>query len=149
MSQFDLPRLNFSGGFSTDPATGNNNMHHPLLIFNPLTGQAYFPPRIYLDEKYVPSGSSLEKITACIPAGVQIQSEAEPQAAGTKFIEINVINSQESFLEWARTPLGQYEVDRDFHELYAALHVPFFRSSLTGLIAGYWNYYGTNYYHLH
>jgi hypothetical protein len=149
MSQFDLPRLNFSGGFSTDPATGNNNMHHPLLIFNPLTGQAYFPPRIYLEEKYVPPGSSLDKISACIPTGVQIKSETGPQAAGTKFIEINVINSQESFIKWARTPLGEYEVDRDFHDLYAALYAPCFRSSLTGLIVGYWNYYGTNYYHLH
>ncbi len=149
MSQFDLPRLNFSGRFSTDPATGNNNMHHPLIIFNPITGKAFFPPRIYFGPECIPANSSLEKVLALIPDGVELKTDTDPIFPGKNFIEISVINSHHKFIEWARTPLGKWQADHEFHDLYEALFAPVLKSRLTGVIAGYWNYYGTNYYHLH
>ncbi|MBK8505445.1 MAG: hypothetical protein IPL46_26555 [Saprospiraceae bacterium] len=149
MSQFDLPRLNFSGKFSVDPATGNNNTYHPILIYNPLDGKAFFPPRIYIDQKYVASDSTLEKVIECVPDGVELKTDNDSLFSGVKFIEVDVIDTPEKFIHWSRTPLGQWAEDQAFHGLYDALHSPNFGNALTGLIVGYWNYYGTNLFHLH
>ena len=39
MSQFDLPRINFSGYATIDPATANNNFFKPLVIYDPIYAQ--------------------------------------------------------------------------------------------------------------
>ena len=137
------------GKFTLDPATANNNMHHPLIIFNPISGQVFYPPRIYISEKYVPKKSSLKFVKSCIPKRSTLKNDLGELSLAPEYIEIETVDTYEKFIAWASTPLGSWKGDADYHKLYRAVKAPFFRSSLEGLTPGYWNYYGTNNFHLH
>jgi len=101
------------------------------------------PPRVYLQEEYLPQGTTLDDIQKIIPLGASIQKDETTLFKGSNYVEIATVSDEFSFREWARTPLGQYEGDKDYAELYATVYSPVNKGSLTGSIPGYWNYYGS------
>ncbi|MBS3913085.1 MAG: hypothetical protein KG003_01165 [Bacteroidetes bacterium] len=144
MSQFDFPRLNFTGRSYIDPATANNGWFVPLVIFQPISIKAVCPPRVYVDAKFILNGKSLEDIEAILPPGAEIKEDFEGLYKGAKYVEILSIHTESVFKEWAGIPLGNYEADKAYWRLYQAVG-PNAKGtqSLIGATPGYWNYYGT------
>lgn len=135
MSQFDLPRINFAGEAKINPATGNNNLWLPLVIFDYIQVKAVLPPRIFINAD-IEVAISLQAIT--LPSQTEISTDENDQ----KYFEIGSINTPEKFKKWAKTPLGKSEIDKNFHYLYALIRTQRGNEPLQGKIPGGWNYYG-------
>ena len=72
MSQFDFPRINFAGSATINPATGNNNLLLPLVIFDAIQVKAVLPPRVYCNTEVL---SAFKLGVVNLPAGMEIQTE--------------------------------------------------------------------------
>lgn len=138
MSQFDFPRINFHGTAYIDPGTANNNYFLPLALYDQINGKAYTPPRLYLEEKYLPNDITFENLITFLPPDQEVQEDEH----GKKFIEIHSVVLKDQYIEWATTPLGSHYSDKAFHPLYEMLHSPKTKKKLTGIVPAYWNYYG-------
>jgi hypothetical protein len=134
MSQFDFPRINFSGEATINPPTGNNNTFFPLVLFDPVKVKAVMPPRIYLSEKLMRIHSLGLFI---LPDDTLILNDED-----AFYFEINTINSQEVFKQWATTPLGKSHFDTEFHSLYTLIRTARDNEPLLGKTPCHWNYYG-------
>lgn len=144
MSQFDLPRLNFSGKCTIDPATANNGWFVPLVIFQPISIQVICPPRVYLQNTYILHGKTIDDIRGLLPPGAELKLDQEGQFQGIYYVEISPIHTEDIFKDWACYPLGTYEADKDYIPLYSAVGPSSGGDkSLMGSVPGYWNYYGT------
>lgn len=143
MSQFHFPRINFFGRSLIDPATANNGWYLPLVIFDPSTISVFIPPRVYLQDNYLPSGISREHIEKLLPQGAEIKLDDTTLFKGSYFVEITPIDTPQLLTDWARVPLGEYELDQDYIPLYQNVIAPVNRGPLLGSIPGYWNYYGS------
>lgn len=141
MSHFHFPRLYFSGKASVDPATGNNNYHYPLVNFEPITGECVLPPRIYLDNK--------ETIILAKQNIQNFDQYHKVDSDNNSYLEISCISTSNIFKKWMVTPLGSFEDDKNFHELYKQLNTQKDAVPLFGQCPAYWNYYGTMNFHLH
>lgn len=135
MSQFDFPKINFSGTTFINPATGNNNSWIPLVLFDYINIKAYLPPRIYVNQE-IDIMLSLEIIK--LPNGCSILKDKDDN----KYFEITPISNAEDFKSWATTPLGSHYLDKDYHSLYQLIRTQRGNEPLTGKIPGGWNYYG-------
>ncbi len=142
MAQFDFPRLNFSGNCSIDPATANNGWYMPLVVFDPIRIEAVCPPRVYLESKYILGDKTLEDVIKVLPEDVNIQTEYEGQYSGVPYIEIEPINTDEMFKEWASQQLGKHHIDEEYYDIYKLVGANG-EESIFGTVPGYWNYYGT------
>lgn len=134
MSLFDFPRVHFSGHTIIDPATGNNNYHFPLVTFEPISGTAVLPPRIYLEN---------EKTISLLNDEFPDLKPFVQQEENSLYLIIEHINTPEKFKSWNTTPLGLHHADKVFHNLYKVLHTEKDNVPLAGQLPGYWNYYGT------
>lgn len=143
MSQFDYPRINFLGKCMMDPATANNDWYLPLVFFDPVSVEVFMPPRIYLDDEYLPVGTSLENIKKIIPSSTSLTLDETSFFKGSFYVEITPISDEVIFREWAIVPLGEFDDDREYIPLYEAVYSPGNRGPLIGSIPGYWNYYGS------
>jgi hypothetical protein len=121
MSQFDFPRINFSGSAALDTATANNGNYQPALtLFDQDESEAFIPPRCYIgDPAKCPSKYSS-----------QILKDKNNQY----YVPIAPITT-ENYQSWASEPLGTYSADSFYADLYTYLQ-------LSGSTPGYWNYYG-------
>lgn len=135
MSHFHFPRFHFCGKASIDPATGNNNYHYPLVNYEPLSGTAVIPPRIYLD-----NDAHIELVDQFL-----INKEKYHRKLDTdnQFLELVDIEAPDLYKKWMTSPLGSLEIDHDFHELYKNIKTEKEGKLLHGLCPAYWNYYGT------
>ncbi|QJW90112.1 hypothetical protein HNV11_12360 [Spirosoma taeanense] len=134
MSQFDFPRINFSGRAFINPGTANNNILMPLVTYDPIQVQALLPPRIYLSQDLL----MLHRLGALpIPQNQLIAEDGD-----LRYIEIEPINSRQTFADWAITPLGQSLLDTDYHDLYELVRSKRTGKPLTGHQPANWNYYG-------
>lgn len=134
MAQFDFPRINFGGKVSINPATANNNVWLPLVLFNPISVQAVMPPRVYLTEELKTLYSNG---TFILPEGNSVKTDN-----GLFYVEIHSVNTTEIFKQWATTPLGKSNFDQSYHSLYDQVRTVRNNIPLTGLIPANWNYYG-------
>lgn len=141
MSQFDFPRIHFSGKTIIDPATGNNNYHYPLVTFEPISGTVVLPPRIYLNQK------DFQKIGESLDVDTDFKKSIDED--GRTFLLIDGIDSPEKFKSWMTTPLGEHESDQNFHKIYKFIVTEKEGKPLSGLCPAYWNYYGTMNFELH
>ena len=117
MGLFDFPRINFQGEAVIDPATGNNSFYQPLVFYDLINACTVMPPRLYLDEKNLMTGISREAAMSAIPSGVQLKMDNHEK----NYIEIFGLEEKEVFHKWATTPLGNSDIDRQFHPLYSKL----------------------------
>lgn len=138
MSQFDFPRINFNGKAYIDPGTANNNYYFPLVIYDPVLCEAYLPPRLYLNPRFLSKEFSQEQMFESIPPSVEIRNSH----AKEKYIELTEINEKSIFLDWAKTPLGSHQLDRNYHSLYEMFVSPKSKEKLTGKRPAYWNLFG-------
>jgi hypothetical protein len=136
MSQFDFPRIHFSGKTLIDPATGNNNYHYPLVAFEPLSGTAVMPPRIYFKSK-----TEMESIIGLESEFSEVAIEVE--SGHLYYLEITEIDNALKFKTWMKTPLGQSEFDQRWNDIYKSIKTEKEGKVLFGLCPAYWNYYGT------
>ncbi len=138
MSAFDYPRLMLTGRAVCSPATGNNCRFAPLSIFDPVSGTCVIPPRLFLDKK------KTEIIKECKLKGFELK-KATIDGKKYTYIEIapTILNDRQKFKEWARHPLGEYDGDKDYRELYGMIELTFGGGPLLGNKPGYFNYYGT------
>ena len=143
MSHFNYPRINFSGNCFMDPATANNSWWIPLVIFDAIEIKHLLPPRIYLQDEYLMKGVTIESIQEKLPEGCFIKEDETTRLRGANFFEILPIKTETDFKEWARIPLGESDLDKDYWHLYELFWVPTNRSTLKGAVPGYWNYYGS------
>jgi hypothetical protein len=121
MSQFDFPRINFSGSAALDTATANNGNYQPnLTLFDQDESEAFIPPRCYIGDP-----------TKC-PS--QYASQILKDKYGQYYVPIAPIGT-ENYQAWASEPLGTYSADSSYAALYNYLHI-------SGSTPGYWNYYG-------
>ena len=135
MSQFDFPRIHFSGETSIDPATGNNNYFYPLVTYDPISATVVLPPRVYLDtEKDIATAKR-----TLPPSKANILYDANDNA----YLEISDIRTSEDFKAWNICPLGSYPKDSNYHRFYETINSINEQEPLTGNCPGYWNYYGT------
>jgi hypothetical protein len=119
MSQFDFPRINFSGTATLDTPTANNGNYEPsLTLFDQDESEVFMPPRCYYPSSYTP------------PAGLPTAKDQK----GNSYVPINPINA-DNYQGWASTPLGSFGADSAYYQLYSDLKI----STKT---PGYWNYYG-------
>ena len=134
MSQFDFPRINFSGQAFINPGTANNNVLLPLVTYDPIQIKALLPPRIYLSQDLL----TLHKLGALpIPPNQEILEEGD-----LRYLEIDPINSRRKFMNWATTPLGNSLLDEPYHALYQLVTIKRTGKPLTGNLPANWNYYG-------
>ena len=138
MSQFDFPRINFHGKAFIDPGTANNNYYFPLVIYDPVLCEAYLPPRLYLNPRFLSEEFSSEQLFSSIPLNVVIHSDP----ADDQYIELEEIAEKAPFLDWAKTPLGSHQIDQKYHSLYDMFISPKSKEKLTGKCPAYWNLFG-------
>jgi len=138
MSQFHFPRINFNGQAYINPSTGNNSFFQPIVFYDPILTKALLPPRLYLLEKHLAPGKKISDLTALIPGGAHINRDE----SGTDYIEILPVDNLLIFKEWATTPLGDHEIDKNYHPLYGFIRGDKSQKSIMGSCPGYWNYYG-------
>ena len=122
MSAFDYPRLMLTGTAVCSPATGNNCRFVPLSIFDPVSGTCVIPPRLFLDGQ-----KKLNEITEeCKRNGFE-RKKATIDRKKYTYIEIapTILNDPQKFKEWALQPLGQYDGDEQYHELYKLIDLKF------------------------
>lgn len=135
MSQFDFPRINFSGQCFINPGTANNNLLLPLVTYDPIQASAVLPPRIYLS----PDLLTLHKLGEfLIPEDHLIKYD---NIQGP-YVEIAPINNQEKYKTWMQTPLGKSPLDKRYHELYQIIRSKRTHKPLMGSVPASWNYYG-------
>ncbi len=135
MSQFDFPRIHFSGSAFINPATANNNLLLPLVTFDPIQVKAIIPPRLYL------SGEPLRLLRLGVlplPEGTKLIYDTNQEP----YVEIEPINCREYFITWAKTPLGKCALDTPYHALYQIVRSKRHKRPLTGGIPANWNYFG-------
>ncbi|MCP1382111.1 hypothetical protein [Runella salmonicolor] len=135
MSQFDFPRINFYGQAFINPATANNNLLFPLLTYDPIEVKAILPPRIYLSSDLL----LLHKLGG-LP--VPEDSPVNHDESTHPYIEILPIDTPEKYKTWAKTPLGNFSLDKPYHELYQLVKTKRTQQPLTGNLPAGWNYYG-------
>ena len=135
MSQFDFPRIHFSGHTQIDPATGNNNYFLPLITYDPIAGTVVLPPRVYLQNQK-------DKNTA-IALFPDEKEMIQLDEHNHSYISIDSIRTSEDFKTWNITPLGKHALDKKYHPLYKAIDSVNDLKPLAGNCPGYWNYYGT------
>ncbi|MCE3278400.1 MAG: hypothetical protein K0S44_591 [Bacteroidetes bacterium] len=122
MSQFDFPRINFSGSAALDTATANNgNYGPPLTLFDQDESMAFIPPRCYI-------GSDPTKCPQ------EYASQLLEDKYQQYYVPISPITT-ENYQDWASTPLGNFSADQSYINLYNFLGI--FQST-----PGYWNYFG-------
>lgn len=135
MSQFDFPRIVFYGETIVNPPTANNNSFMPLCIYDPINVKVLIPPRIYLSQKLI----RMNELGALpVPHECEIKIDIE----NGPYVEISSIRSAEIFKQWVTTPLGQFPLDYEFHNLYDVVTTAKEHTPLRGLIPASWNYYG-------
>lgn len=125
-----------------DTATANNGWYLPLVYFDPIRIESLFPPRVYLQDIYLPDGITVGAMREIAPPE-SVKLDDTTLFKGAYYVEINSIKTEAEFKEWARTPLGEYDGDVEFHEVYESVISPVNKGPLTGSIPGYWNFYGT------
>ncbi len=131
MSQFDFPRINFSGSVWLDVGTANNGYHHPLVLFNQKESKAYMPPRLYIE-----SNNQTGLYTAK-QAGLTIYDD--PDDPTQKYVELELINDN-NYQDWAQTPIGgDNGIDADYNAMYSACYKDNFQK---GICPGYWDLWG-------
>ena len=135
MSQFDFPRIHFSGDSYINPPTANNNAFLPLVTYDPIDVRVMIPPRIYLNEDLK---KSIEYGELFIPSESGIQEDSQ----GNSYFEIHSVNSPQKYKNWITAPLGNSELDKDYHKLYAAIKQERSGLPLKGIQPSFWNYYG-------
>ncbi len=135
MSHFHFPRLHFSGKALIDPATGNNNYHYPLVNYEPISGSAVLPPRIYLD--------SIENSSIAKNNLSDHRTYLKKDQDDNSYIELTPISEPSIFKKWMSSPMGSLSIDKDFHQLYKNILTDKDSIPLFGLCPAYWNYYGT------
>ena len=109
MSQFDYPRIHFSGKTTIDPATGNNNYHFPLVCYEPDSGTVVLPPRIYITSD----------IASCLVKDLESKMiSLLKDEDGDLYIPILPISTPELFKEWMITPIGSHTGDSNYHWIY-------------------------------
>ena len=113
MSHFHFPRFHFCGKANIDPATGNNNYHYPLVNFEPISGTAVIPPRIYLD-----NNDQLDLVEKYL---YNKEKYLRSNDSENQYLELVEVEDPESYKKWMISPLGTLELDKDFHELYKYL----------------------------
>ncbi|GAB2576040.1 hypothetical protein [Spirosoma areae] len=134
MSQFDFPRINFSGQAVINPSTANNNVLLPLVTYDPIQVSALLPPRLYFSQDLL----ILHKLGDLpIPQDQVIWEDDD-----LRYIEIDPVNSRQTFIDWATTPLGKSPLDEAYHALYELVTVKRTGKPLTGHLPANWNYYG-------
>ena len=142
MSAFDYPRLMLTGTAVCSPATANNCRFVPLSIFDPVSGTCVIPPRLFLPNDQEKTKEITEE---CNRYGFE---PIETTIDGKKYtcIEIapTILNDHQKFKDWAQHPLGQYDGDKQYHELYKLIDLKFAGGVLFGNRPGYFNYYGTS-----
>ncbi len=138
MSQFDFPRVNFSGRAIINPATGNNTFFQPLVYYDPIRARAFLPPRLYLQEKYLRPGTQPADLLALLPGDALLREDEW----GDPYVDIAPIDDKTKFMEWATLPLGTCELDRPYHPLYERLVGDKSKQPIRGVCPGYWNYFG-------
>ncbi|TAH20249.1 MAG: hypothetical protein EAZ08_06365 [Cytophagales bacterium] len=132
MSRFSFPRLNFSGNINIDVPTGNNSRYYPLSYYDPVNAKSFLPPRIYL------SAAQMEEITEKYgPHFPIIKGENEQ----SHYIEIQPIDNATIFKQWAVTPLGEFDADKNYVPIYEITQPP--DDPWLGNPPGYWNYWGS------
>jgi hypothetical protein len=135
MSQFDFPRINFSGQCTINPGTANNNLLLPLVTYDPIQARVILPPRVYLS----PDLLLLHKLGGLpIPENATIKYDDNP----SPYFEIESVNDREKYVEWVKTPLGESHLDKAYHELYQMVMSKRTQKPLSGSIPASWNYYG-------
>lgn len=140
MSLFDFPRINFAGKSQLNVGTANNGFYIPLVIYEPDTSKALLPPRLYIDSKLLIDGLSIDEFYKLLPAETLIFTDAK--RANMSYIEINAINTEELFLAWAVTKLGEFPADFAYWKLYESVKASNTGQPLCGDYPAYWNYYG-------
>ncbi len=135
MSQFDFPRIHFSGSAFINPATANNNILLPLVTYHPIQVKAILPPRIYLSQDLL----YLYRLGGLpIPEADRILSDEKKQ----QYIEIKPVDTREKFMTWAVTPLGSSSLDALYHVLYELVLTKRTQKPLTGHLPANWNFFG-------
>lgn len=135
MSQFDFPRINFSGQCFINPGTANNNLLLPLVTYDPIQASAVLPPRIYLS----PDLLTLHKLGGLpIPKASHVKYDHHQ----TPYLEIAPINDQAKYVAWLKTPLGESQLDENYHKLYELVMSKRTQKPLSGNTPSSWNYYG-------
>lgn len=135
MSQFDFPRIHFSGNTIINPPTANNNILLPLVLLDPIQIKTLMPPRIYFTEEL-----KLLHINGMLPVPENCLLHTDGNALS--YIEIATVNTPAIFKEWAATALGKSQYDTAFHDLYSLVKTERDKKPLAGLIPAHWNYYG-------
>lgn len=138
MSQFDFPRIHFSGFTTINPSTGNNGYHLPLCFYDPVETKPVLPPKLFLENRFYKPGISWEQLKNLIPKNSPV-IDSEPYG---RYIEIIPVSDRNSFRIWASTLLGRCDLDKEYHQLYKNLMAPKLRGTIYGEYPGYWNYYG-------
>ncbi|RYC67722.1 hypothetical protein [Spirosoma sordidisoli] len=134
MSQFDFPRVNFSGQAFINPGTANNNILLPLVTYDPIQIRAFLPPRIYLSTDLL----ALHKLGGLpVPPGQVIREDGNQ-----RYIDLEPINTRQTFTDWATTPLGSSPLDTAYHALYELVTIKRTGKPLRGHLPAGWNYYG-------
>ncbi|MGF7218940.1 hypothetical protein GGR92_005119 [Spirosoma lacussanchae] len=134
MSQFDFPRVNFRGQAFINPGTANNNILLPLVTYDPIQISAFLPPRVYLSTDLL----ALHKLGGLpVPPGQVVQEDGNQ-----RYIDIEPINTRQTFTDWATTPLGSSPLDTAYHALYELVTIKRTGKPLTGHLPAGWNYYG-------
>ncbi len=129
MSQFNFPRINFSGEILLDTPTANNGKFTPLMIFNQNEALPYLPPCVYLTPAQVTYVQSTLHLTVVT------------DSSGS-YVQIATINTGDLFTQWATVPLGQSNLDTAYWPLYNYIPRTDGPGMLAGNIPGYWNYFG-------
>jgi hypothetical protein len=135
MSQFDFPRINFSGQCTINPGTANNNLLLPLVTYDPIQARVILPPRVYLS----PDLLLLHKLDGLpIPENVILKYDDSQ----SPYVEIEPVNDRAKYVEWVKTPLGESHLDKAYHELYQMVMSKRTQKPLMGSVPASWNYYG-------
>jgi hypothetical protein len=135
MSQFDFPKINFHGSAIINPATGNNNLWLPLVLFDYIQIKAIIPPRIYISSD-IEMALAIKAIE--LPQNCDVLVDENDQ----KYFEISPINTADKIKSWACTPLGNSSLDASFHPIYGLIKLQRGNGFLKGKIPGGWNYFG-------
>jgi len=138
MSAFDYPRLMLTGTAVCSPSTGNNCRFVPLAVFDPITGKSVSPPRLFILEDKV----RVKKL--CREKGFEVKI-VTIGCEEYEYVEIapEVLKDPQKYKDWARIPLGEYDGDVEYHELYTMTKLKIIPGRLSGNKPGYYNYYGT------
>ncbi len=135
MSQFDFPRINFSGQAFINPGTANNNLLLPLVTYDPIQVRVILPPRVYLS----PDLLLLHKLGGLpIPENATVKYDESL----SPYVEIQSVDDPQKYVEWMKTPLGKSPLDEMYHELYQVVMSKRMQKPLMGSIPASWNYYG-------